>query len=244
MRYTTALIELDSILDTRFSMLSIMFPDKIDEIIGLYFGRATNELKGIISYEDFNNAYLNRDRSVLKHAVMTKVVLLLKDFVETALNNMINSSVEMPPKIIINIYPYDLSPEELKHITVALLFHVGNKVDIEIVYLAHQQITPLYLEREVWGYIKFDYYNWLEDIAKTLENKNERCPDTKLIVPSYLHVKEKDLHILFNQNGKKVDPFHYFKIGMSYIINMEFISPKFFNRLWAIPEEEIKTDDD
>jgi len=243
MHYTTALIELDSILDTRFSMLSQMFPDRIDEIMEIYFGRATNELKGIISYEDFNNAYLNRDRSVLKHAVMTKTVLLLKDFVVTALDNMISSSIEMPPKIVINTYPYDLSPEELKQITIALLFHVGNKVDIEVVYLTHTQITPLYLEREVWAYIKFDYYNWLEDNTKTLENKNERCPDTKLIVPSYLHVKEKDLHVLFNQNGQKVDPFHYFKIGLSYIINIEFVSSKFFNRLWAIPSDKIPADD-
>lgn len=249
MHYTTALIELDSILDTRFSMLSQMFPDQIDEVIGLYYGRPTNELKGIISYENFNESYLNRNRSVLKHAVMTKVVLLLKDFVTTALDNMINTSVEMPPKIILNIYPYDLSSDEIKNIIVALLFHIGNKVDIEIAYLNHKQITPIYLDSEVWSYIKFDYYNWLDDIAETLNNKNERCPDTKLICPAYMHVKEKDLPLLFSQNGKKIDPFHYFKIGLSYIINMEFISPSFFNRLWAIPESqddelEVETTDD
>ncbi len=244
MQYTTTLIELDSILDTRFSMLSQMFPDKIDEIMGSYFGRPTNELPGIISYEDFNHAYLNRNRSVLKNAVMTKTVLLLKDFVSTALENMIHSSLEMPPKLIINTYPYELTKEEVKNITVALLFHIGNKVDIEIASLTHKEISPLYLEREVWSYIKFDYYNWLDDIAEYLDNKNQRCPDTKLITPAYLHVKTKDLPSLFNQQGKRIDPFHHFKIGLSYIIDLEFISTTFFNRLWVIPENDLTTNDD
>lgn len=239
MQFTTLLLELDSILDTRFSLLVGKFPDKIDEIILKYFNRATNELDGIISYEDFNSLYLERDRSILVNAVMTKTILLVKDFIESALENMIQTNVEAPPKLILNLYPYELSSEEIKTILTSMIFHVGNKVDIEVVYLSHKEILPSYMVNSIWAYLKYDYYNWLEDIGDKFKDNKERCPDTKLITPAYFPVKNKDMNKLFIKDGKRIDPFFYFKTGLSYIINIEFTEKSMFNRMWYIEKPEL-----
>jgi hypothetical protein len=243
MEYTTLLLELDSILDTRLSLLVTKFPDRIDDILKIYFSRATNEFDGIISYEDFNSLYRQRDRSVLKNAVMCKTILLVKDFVDTALENMIQTSVEIPPKLILNIYPYDLSAEEIKLILTSMIFHIGNKVDIEVAYIRHEDILPSKMLNSLWGYLKFDYYNWLDDIGEKFKDNRERCPDTKLITPAYFPVKNKDISKLFTQDGKRIDPFFYFKTGLSYIIDIEFTEKSMFNRMWYIEKPELDNEE-
>lgn len=240
MDHTTLLLEIDSILDTRLSLLVQRFPDKFDEILTSYFTRQTNEIENVISYEDFNDLYRQRDRSVLHNAVMTKTILLVKDFIETSLENMVQTSVELPPKLILNLYPYELSSEEVKHILTSMMFHIGNKVDIEVAYLKHQEILPSNMLNSLWGYLKFDYYNWLEDIGEKFKDNRERCPDTKLITPAYFPVKNKDMAKLFVQDGKRIDPFFYFKTGLSYIIDIEFTEKAMFNRMWYIEKPEIE----
>lgn len=242
MEYTTLLLELDSILDTRLSLLSITFPDRIDDIFPIYFNRRTNEFKDIISLEDFNELYKNRDRSILKHAVITKSLILIKDFVNISLDNMIRTGLDIPPKLILNLYPYDLSSDEIKTIVTSIIFHVGTSVDIEVAYLKHTDILPINLNNAVWGYLKFDYYNWLEDNGEVFKDSNQRCPDTKLITPAYFPVKNKDMNTLFVNDGKKIDPFFYFKAGLSYIIDIDFTEKSMFNRMWYIEKPEINPD--
>lgn len=238
MRHTTLLVDLDALLDTRFSLLSTTFPDRIEDLMSFYFSRKTNDFRDIIGYKDFNELYRKRDRSVLSNAVMSKSMLMLQDFVADCLENMVHMGLDIPPKILLNIFPYQLDQKEIKEIVVSILFHVGTKVDIEVVFYDPKLITPSFLARDIWGYMTFDYYNWLDDIAPHLKSNAERCPDVKIITPSYLPVLEKDLSTLFFHNGKQIDPFHYFKIGMSYIIDIEFVAPSTFNRLWHIEAPE------
>jgi hypothetical protein len=241
MEYTTLLLELDSILDTRLSLLINTFKDRIDDILPIYFNRKTNEFKDIISLKDFNDLYKNRDRSVLKDAVICKSLLLVKDFVSVSLDNMIQTGLDIPPKLILNLYPYDLSSDEIKTIITSIIFHVGTEVDIEVAYLKHTDIEPIKLNKTIWGYLKFDYYNWLEDNGELFKDPNQRCPDTKLITPAYFPVSNKDLNSLFIENGKKVDPYFYFKAGLSYIIDIEFTEKSMFNRMVYVDKPEIKT---
>ncbi len=232
MKYTTILVDLDCILDTRLPLLLKTFPDKEEEIFSIYFDRQCNDFPGIINYKDFNDLYLSRDKTILRQSVMTSIPLLLNDFVINTIDYMVSNSVPFPPKIILNLYPYDLQKEEIDAVLLGLLIHLDKRVDLEVVSMKNTDITYSFLYKHISAMIKFDYYNWLDDNTPLLKNRNERCPDVKLITPAYFPMEHKNLKEIFYHEGKIIDPFQMFHIGMLHVINMEFVKPSKFNMVF------------
>ncbi len=231
MQIESVLVDLDAILDTRLPLILSHFPDEIDTILPLYFGRKTNAIKDLFTFKEFNEWYLNRDKKLLLNATMTSVVFILRDFIENTIKNMHTNVTNSIPNIILNIFPYDLTNNELKYILKGILAHTGPEVNIEVVNLNNKQLKPSYLNNNIWGMIKFDFYNWLIDNASILEDTSERCPDVKVLTPAYFPAEINELPNLFIKDGQKIDPFHGFSVLMKPIIDIDFLKTTIFDCL-------------
>lgn len=236
--YETILVDLDSLLDTRLSLLTNLLDDNdLESVLDVYFNRITNDFSPYITYEDFNTEYLNRTNTVLPNAVMTSVLLMIRDYVNGILSNTHTSTVVTVPKIILNIHPYDLSKDTINHLIKGIIFHTDEKIDITVVSMPDKDITLKYLYANISTYIRYDYYNWLDSLDKDSLSIDDSCPDVQLITPSYLPIKAKDINNIFYKDGQSIDPFNIFSISMRYLINIQFTKRSLFNRMFLDQED-------
>lgn len=240
--YETILVDLDSILDTRLSLImNLLDGDDLESVLDIYFNRITNDFTPYLTYEEFNNHYLNRDNTVLPNATITSVLLMIRDYVQGVLNKTHSSTVITVPRILLNVYPYDLSKETLTHILNGIIFHTDEKIDITMVSIPDKEITLKYLYENVSTYIKYDYYNWLDALDKDNFNIDNSCPDVQLITPSYLPIKSKDINNVFYKDGQSIDPFNIFSLSMRYLINIQFTKRSIFNRMFLDQDDSSKS---
>lgn len=183
-------VTLDALLDTRLGTLFHIDPEraitalhKPDHAGDTYFTRKYDAFYGYDQAE-YEEAYKNRDKAVLKNAVMTQVVLMMKFFVDKTVKASISTPYAKYPKIVINLYPYVLSDVEI-----ALLKHGVNAVlrdtaDIETVFMSPKEVTPAYLKQNFASAVMYDYIDWLEVHSESKALANAYCRDLPLIVPS------------------------------------------------------------
>ena len=228
MHFHSVFVDLDSLMDTRLALLYYHFPDKIDTILSIYPFRLSDDYPGVVDYATFLDLYKERNKEILLLSVITPIVYLLKDFVEKAIENLTQSIQPAPPKIFLNIYPYQLSEEEVSVIVNALLSSIGKKVDLEVVNMSNKEITPEFLKACVNIYFKYDYYLWLDEVTEINKEWKSKCPEVKFICPSILPIEAKNVKKAFTADGIPVDPFKYFRLGLSSIFDIEFIKLSYY----------------
>lgn len=177
------MIELDCLLDTRISLLMQMnnIAGK-QALLSYYHDRTSDNFDGV-SFKDFQEAYRNRNKSVLKNTMITPMGKLCKDFAVATLDNVNNSPFHYKPVIMVNIFPYVLSNEECSILINSVRAITSDLADIEIVSLSYEKLTPLYLKLNLSTLILYKYDDWLEIHAKSGKWNEVTAPDVTVIAP-------------------------------------------------------------
>lgn len=168
--YTT----LDSLLDTRASVLQTYWPGVIEPLLlsGDYHTRLVDAF-GPVSFEEFKEKYDARTAEDLKFAVMTPVLPLLRDDVKSFQYELINQGFRSTPKVFINTWPYTFSEEWgnqfVEFITGAIT--MPGLVKVKLFCRHPREVDTLWVDRHV--HVMYDYHGieWMEYQTKNFKKR-------------------------------------------------------------------------
>lgn len=184
-------IELDALLDTRIGALLKLGFDTVEKVLQEnYIERLSDNFKNI-DLKLFRQYYKERDKTILKNSVVTPMSIIINDFVKKTSKQNLTSPTVFKPKVILNIYPYELKKEEIQNLLYVLVNITDKLADIEIVNMAYEEISPSYLSLETSILILYEYHIWLETQTKIGNFKTKACPEISLLGPAIYFTEEK-----------------------------------------------------
>lgn len=182
--FSSVFIELDALLDTRISVLMSLGDSALSSAIDGGYHTRPADIFPKVDNEQFKLRYAERDKSVLASAVVTPMAIMLKEFCLETLRNIINTPFHRQPKVIVNVYPYKLEEDEINTIISAIKAITEDMADIEAVYMPYEEITPLYVKRDLSVMVMYDYAKWLEAHSVSGAFKRTTCPEVVLFAPA------------------------------------------------------------
>lgn len=226
---STFYVELDCLLDTRLSLISEYGEKAVETALEKgYLTRLTDDFEGIDS-EEFKKAYDNRDNRILKNAVMTPIVKMLKDFAVETVRTSINSPFKLQPNIVVNAYPYKFTKEEETLLLSTIAYAINDICDVSLIYEPMENIMPDYVKKTYSIMAMYRYDLWGEYHADKKHFEKVICPEVTLIGPRlYFNgiPKKEDLDNLPNENK---DPFTCLEECFKPVINLNTYPVSFFS---------------
>lgn len=213
--------DLDTLFDTRLAVASLLDPDGTADAIntGSYQNRLKDNI-GRISGSIINTIHDRRNKGILQFSLPTKMFGLIKEHISDVMFNLLNVET-MSMKLYVNIYPYDLNFEEQENMSKLL----GSKfpgIEILLVNMSHNELTPDWVHRNVKYMFKHDAMYWIEYHTSTKKIIERPLFTTLIIVPSILtsSVKSIDINKEYLENIRK---------SVETVADIEFIDGSYFS---------------
>lgn len=216
--------DLDSLFDTRAATLLRIGGTALVEqaIAGGYFTRIADEFEGVDT-EAFKAAYAKRDVYTLKEALLTSVIGLVSLFAGQTLTAVVNSPFRRQPEVAVNTYPYQLSDTEEIAIIAGLRAATSNNIDIRLIHLPPEALTPQMVKEKFAQVVMYDYVNWLETHATNGNWNKTQCPLVRLRAPALIKSNEAA------QKLANIDVFEAIAKHSSFFITLEFCPAQTFS---------------
>jgi len=216
-------VDLDSIFDTRISVLSFLDKNVALEMLdSKYYDIRLYDEFSYINNKLFYRFYNKRNNNVLNYSYITEIIDMVAVEASILVGNRIESGVGGDIKVIINKHPYKISEEDEKRIINAVNFYIdSDRVNIEIIDKSKYDITLSYVDNTFSTMFMYDGNDWLE---YQMANIPTSASLTKLYVPALIKnptifSKKEDLETVFESRDKVYEPF----------INMTTLPTKLFN---------------
>lgn len=221
------LVDIDVLLDTRLAVLHGVGPEQTDRALKAgYYNRHIDDFPGM-PFLSFREAYGRRDKRDLKNTVLTKINFLVREFVMSTLQQVINSPFHMKPLVVVNTYPYTLDLEEEKNFMQAVIAMTGGLADVQVVHKTPEEVTPLYLKREISLAVMYEGAAWVELHSALGTFKNTTCPEVGILSPA-LFFKTPEQKLLEESKRIKVTPFQAFEKVAAPLVGIKFIPVEHF----------------
>ena len=222
LKFSTILVDLDSILDTRLGVLSELDDDKLKKVMEMYHTRDIDEFP-YYSFNRFKENYDKRDKSILSNSLITPVMFLVIEFVNKTLMQILNSPFHYKPKIIVNVHPYDLSEEEINDIIKLIVLKTDKNCDVEVINKSVGDITVGYVKENISIMVMYEYYKWIEYHSVNKAFTKLTCPDINLFAPA-IYFKPKQ-----PRDDNKEDPFSSMEEIVKPLIGLKLFPIEYFS---------------
>lgn len=217
--YSTLLIDLDCLLDTRLGTLLTYFSDQqvIKILTSNYFIRESDVFEGIDN-DKYKELYANRGVEVLRHSIATPFLIFIKKYIAEVRRRGAQTPYDRIPKVCVNLYPYTLKHNEIQLIMQAIYIATYKDADITTINLSPKEITLAYLKDEIDTMIKYHYNQWMDESMLLEHIKKVRCPLTSLIAPAIYFAP-----ITEENKMEDVNPFDYMEELIAPIIGLSLV---------------------
>lgn len=230
----TVYIDLDSLLDTRVGVVATKYPAAATMLMQeAYWLRESDDFseltEGRVTHAQFRQWWQERDKQALVTARPTNIIRILEELSESLVAAQVNLPFVSKVQYLVNYWPYKLEELEIQAIQQACEILTGNVVEVKMVNLTPQQLTPQWIKREVSLMVVYDYWVWME--AQKDNFATHPIPEVNLIAPaiSHDHVITKEDRTI--ESFGEVNPFAISELLMSVYITVQMISPGFFSLL-------------
>ena len=222
------LVELDCLLDTRLAILFGLSENFAKRAIdNSYYDRLIDDFPNV-PFEEFTQLYNNRDKNVLRNAMLTKIAFLMREFVMATTHQILTSPFHMKPVVIVNTYPYEFKDEEADALISVIVSMTSGMADVELVYKPPEQITPAYVKKELSLMVMYEYHKWLELHAENENFKRITCPEVTLIGPA-LFFKRPTKKELEETQRTGINPFKAVEEMVAPLIGLKLIDVENFS---------------
>lgn len=165
-KYSGFMVPLDVILDTRLGTIAKHDQALAQELASQGYRNRQNDDFGRMDRKTFAEAYKKRDKETLQHSVVTAMMPVLRDIIQSAaLASGQDKSVHPElPKLYINLHPYVLTEEEEKELgTIVVNLIRTENIEVELINVSPEDLTPEYcLERFNFMVMYSDYNAWMD----------------------------------------------------------------------------------
>lgn len=230
-KFSTFYIELDCLLDTRMSTLFNMGEDIcLKAVDGKYNDRITDHLPGI-DYNEFKKQYDAREKSVLKNAMVTPMINVIRSFSLSTAENTLNSPFHYEPKVVLNVFPYDLDDDEKKLLSQLITKHCVKLAQVEVISRSPEQVTPLYVKNHLSIVVMYRYDEWLEIHCANGLFPKTTIPSVSLLGP---RVSFKKL----DGQAPERDPFKDMEEMASPLIKLNLLPASMFSMVLKLQKKQ------
>lgn len=222
--------DLDCLYDTRLASLSL-----IDERLMLqaiksgYYSRVQDNFdyvdKGV-----FRDLYSKRDKDFLDIAYLTKMPMIIGNFLSDAAARVLNTPYSGNINIVVNIYPYKLQSHEIKKYLLPVQLLNNGLANITAINRSPKDLSLQYCREMFSLMIMYDYEEWLEEQTKNDGFKNTPIPEVTLFVPELYFSKKIVTDEDIRQAMKtSVHPFRYIENTAKFLIDLNMINIEYYN---------------
>lgn len=165
-------IDIDSIFDTRYSILSILDSKLAKKSMDSdYLARTIDEFD-YMSYDFFKLLYADRDMNVFKISKLTHMLKLVGQYISEAGLMDTQTGGDGDINLYVNIFPYAFTNEisnEIKLSLIPYLTHVN-----DIIFISVENISPNWIYDNVGTMIAYNMLEWtyLNTALGTIQEEN------------------------------------------------------------------------
>lgn len=217
-------VELDCLIDTRLSLMYDIDKNLMRDIISNnnYKNRFVDQF-GYISVRLFRILYSMRNEHILDNPTSTEVVDLISDYcLESTISSKKHGEFKRI-KVHLNIYPYNLTEENIELLRMAIFNSSKMDIEVEIINKPINNIEPTFLRENVGLAIMYDALTWIEKNTQNKKLINCSIPDVMLITPMLVHrniiISDKELIKFFEDVETNISP----------LVNLKYIPTKIFS---------------
>lgn len=240
------LVELDALQDTALGVIAahnqaLGFIAVRDE--EMWHNRVVEGIPKYLPPDVFDTLYSNRAHNaldVLGNSPLTGIPLMVGKFVNAHATNADARFYDSKLSIHVNIWPYDMTPsvKDILKRTVFTWFSIGPIVDLQIVRLSPEELTPQYLNGNYTQMYVRDIRPWFTAQAEMLSKYS--IPLFTIVAPRIIRNTNKSEFDAIPSNKKDVDLFAETVKWHTGIIGLDFIDNKFFSYIPLPSEKDIK----
>lgn len=218
--------DLDSILDTRHSLLYYLNKDIAKDVISnnTYRNRKKDSFENI-SMDIFRNVYRYRNKELLLIAKPTHICGLISNLILTELKDISEDGIF---NLYLNVYPYNLTMDEQSNLIELMDRMIPDFVGIKIINSNLDDIDPEWIKNnEIKTLFMYEALNWLEYQNANTKILTNTLTSVLLYGPDIIdgNIKESMLTPEFFKN---------LTIMFGGIINYLPIEVKYFNTILDI----------
>lgn len=165
--YRAVYTDLDSLLDTRFATLSLLFPNTAKQVYedGSYLTRKHNvfcsngEIVNLNLIEPF---YRKRKAKLLSMSMPTNLIFLIRNSIEEFTSSIDALNPSNNYKVFINIFPYELSIEDKVILESKFNAILSDLANIELIYKNPSEVDIHFLKKHnIIDIFLYDGLRWL-----------------------------------------------------------------------------------
>lgn len=227
-------IDLDSLLDTRVGVVAVNYPEAAKQLMqDAYWLRDSDDFSGLtegsVTHAQFREWWRKRDKVCLHAARPTNLIHILEQLSEAMVSSQVNLPFVAATQYLINYWPYQLDEAEVAAFQQACEIITGNVVEVEMINLPPERLTPQWIKREVSLMIMYDYWTWME--AQKDNFLITAIPEVSLLVPAISHNQIITAEDRTLEQYGEVDPFAISEMVMSVYVSVQMLPSTFFSLL-------------
>lgn len=233
------LIDLDTVLDTRFGTLFQHSPLVAQQALRdkTYFSRQINDWKALggLDATSFRRHYDERTWEVLKHSPPTGFLFALRTMIDDLAAQKVHTPFADEVTLSVNYFPYELHPLELEEMRKLVGIATGlTEKRVEMVSIPLQQLSPLLIRNRYTGMILYNFCEWMELQQDAFLKHN--MPKIVVLAPALYRDRIPEQDEVAIKGFENLSPFELSEGALAGCFDLSFLDMKFFS---AIPPEEL-----
>lgn len=237
-RYRYIFFDLDSLLDTRMSMLFMDSPDVLEAFLGAQYPRRLTDVFSADHRDQWVAAWAARTTRVLRHAKLTKVIDVINEYLERCHSRLGVDPDAQIPGMLLNTFPYVLTKPALELIKQGIFMRTGTVTHLKIIHTDPATLTAKWLvDQGVEKMVLYDYRSWLNALASTEPIKG--CPHIQCLVPAISFDRTTAEVLEADRVLKAIDPLlDVFKVTSNLsrlLVRLELLDAELFSWSQATP---------
>ena len=232
------LVELDTLLDTRFGLLCQRFPSQVPTVnMEEYVNRNHNKLHEIFSVNknEWESAWEQRDLTVLKHSHVTSLGKTLGRLMMSHKVRGDTSPIHDRLHVLVNYWPYKLDEALIEAFTLAIVELTIEGTLVSMVSHPPEELTPKLVDERYAAMIMYDAIPWIDAQKEALAS--HRIPRVTLYTQGVFI--NDDPELLESIERESIDPFARLKQQLAEYFSIHWWKPGYF----SLPLPPLKSDD-
>ncbi|AQT28094.1 putative virion structural protein [Vibrio phage pVa-21] len=228
------LIDLDTLIDTRFGLIYQRFPKAFRKLdVYAFCTRDHNRIWELLGCDEKTWAaqWDKRDIATIESSKPTALLLNLKEIIVARYAQGKTSPVHHPMTISVNTYPYRLSKEALDEIKASVKHWTFSDIEVHTVHLAPAMLTPDAIKTNYQSLFIYDWVEWMTIHRDALQSC--KIPTVTFHVPSYIYDNSPELMEAAMRSD--TDPFAQMARYLSEYMAVEIVKPELFTLPTPLP---------
>lgn len=227
-------VDLDVMHDTRIATVARLMGDDVavEVLKAGYHSRLDDNFEGV-DLVAYKRLYAARDIETLQRSWMTNAVFLIKEIIGELTKQAITRPYHNGTRLVINTYPYSLTPEEIIALKESIKTWIGDfsqiglACEVETICISKKDLTPSYCLENFSAMMMYEYEDWFGLQA----NAFKRCPATgiTLYAPAIYTVETPTTEQVQQAIKDFMHPLLAIEHYASGFINLDLISVETFS---------------